>query len=107
MGDSPDDTEFATNSVHAGQEADPTTGARAPPLYQTTSYEFEDTDHAAALFGLEETGNIYSRIMNPTNAMLEERIATLEGGVGALATSSGMPRSTSRRSSSPTWATTS
>src|SRR6056297_3429797 len=81
---------FATNSIHAGQEPDPTTGARAPPLYQTTSYEFEDTDHAAALFGLEELGNIYSRIMNPTNAMLEERIATLEGGVGALATSSGM-----------------
>src|SRR6056297_2335457 len=81
---------FATNSIHAGQEPDPTTGARAPPLYQTTSYEFEDTDHAAALFGLEELGNIYSRIMNPTNAMLEERIATLEGGVGALATASGM-----------------
>src|SRR6056297_2555258 len=81
---------FATNSIHAGQEPDPTTGSRAPPLYQTTSYEFEDTDHAAALFGLEELGNIYSRIMNPTNAMLEERIATLEGGVGALATASGM-----------------
>ncbi|MDS0473888.1 O-acetylhomoserine aminocarboxypropyltransferase/cysteine synthase family protein [Natrinema sp. 1APR25-10V2] len=81
---------FATNSVHAGQEPDPTTGARAPPIYQTTSYVFDDTDHAASLFGLEEFGNIYSRIMNPTNAMLEERIATLEGGVGALATSSGM-----------------
>ncbi|MGQ3411916.1 O-acetylhomoserine aminocarboxypropyltransferase/cysteine synthase family protein [Natrinema sp. LN54] len=92
MSDDPDSDErqFATNSVHAGQEPDPTTGARAPPLYQTTSYQFEDTDHAAALFGLEEAGNIYSRIMNPTNAMLEERIATLEGGVGALATSSGM-----------------
>ncbi len=81
---------FATNSVHAGQEPDPTTGARAPPIYQTTSYVFDDTDHAASLFGLEEFGNIYSRIMNPTNAMLEERIATLEGGVGALATASGM-----------------
>jgi len=80
----------ATNSVHAGQEPDSATGARAPPIYQTTSYVFDDTDHAAALFGLEEMGNIYSRIMNPTNAMLEERIATLEGGVGALATSSGM-----------------
>ncbi|MFP8951751.1 O-acetylhomoserine aminocarboxypropyltransferase/cysteine synthase family protein [Natrialbaceae archaeon A-arb3/5] len=90
MSDDTNSHEFATDSVHAGQEADPTTGARAPPLYQTTSYEFEDTDHAAALFGLEEFGNIYSRIMNPTNAMLEERIATLEGGVGALATSSGM-----------------
>ncbi|WP_254763238.1 O-acetylhomoserine aminocarboxypropyltransferase/cysteine synthase family protein [Natrinema marinum] len=81
---------FATNSVHAGQEPDPTTGARAPPIYQTTSYVFDDTDHAADLFGLKEFGNIYSRIMNPTNAMLEERIATLEGGVGALATASGM-----------------
>ncbi|ELY98642.1 O-acetylhomoserine aminocarboxypropyltransferase/cysteine synthase family protein [Natrialba asiatica] len=90
MGDDPTDHRFATNSIHAGQTADPTTGARAPPLYQTTSYEFDDTDHAAALFGLEEFGNIYSRIMNPTNAMLEERIAELEGGVGALATASGM-----------------
>ena len=79
-----------TNSVHAGQEPDPTTGARAPPIYQTTSYVFEDTTHAAELFGLEAFGNIYSRIMNPTNAMLEERIATLEGGAAALATSSGM-----------------
>ncbi|WP_247731653.1 O-acetylhomoserine aminocarboxypropyltransferase/cysteine synthase family protein [Halovivax limisalsi] len=81
---------FDTRTVHAGQDADPATGARAPPIYQTTSYEFDDTDHAAALFGLEEFGNIYSRIMNPTNAMLEERVASLEGGVGALATSSGM-----------------
>ncbi|QCW04269.1 O-acetylhomoserine aminocarboxypropyltransferase/cysteine synthase family protein [Natrinema pallidum] len=92
MSDDPESHEkqFATNSIHAGQDPDSATGARAPPLYQTTSYEFEDTDHAAAMFGLEEAGNIYSRIMNPTNAMLEERIATLEGGVGALATSSGM-----------------
>ncbi|WP_290814299.1 O-acetylhomoserine aminocarboxypropyltransferase/cysteine synthase family protein [Halovivax sp.] len=90
MGDDSDDHRFATRSVHAGQEPDPTTGARAPPLYQTTSYVFEDTDHAASLFALEEFGNIYSRIMNPTNAMLEERVASLEGGVGALATSSGM-----------------
>ncbi|WP_254862441.1 O-acetylhomoserine aminocarboxypropyltransferase/cysteine synthase family protein [Halovivax gelatinilyticus] len=81
---------FATRSIHAGQKPDPTTGARAPPIYQTTSYTFDDTDHAASLFGLEEFGNIYSRIMNPTNAMLEERVATLEGGVGALATASGM-----------------
>ncbi len=81
---------FNTRSVHAGQEPDPTTGARAPPIYQTTSYVFDDTDHAAALFGLEAFGNIYSRIMNPTNAMLEERVANLEGGAAALATSSGM-----------------
>ncbi|WP_276252587.1 O-acetylhomoserine aminocarboxypropyltransferase/cysteine synthase family protein [Halomontanus rarus] len=84
------DRRFATRSVHAGQDPDPTTGARAPPIYQTTSYVFDDTEHAANLFGLEEFGNIYSRIMNPTNAMLEERIADLEGGVGALATASGM-----------------
>ncbi|MCU4740777.1 O-acetylhomoserine aminocarboxypropyltransferase/cysteine synthase [Halobacteria archaeon AArc-m2/3/4] len=84
------DRRFATRSVHAGQDPDPTTGARAPPIYQTTSYVFDDTEHAANLFGLEEFGNIYSRIMNPTNAMLEERIAALEGGVGALATASGM-----------------
>ena len=85
-----EDHHFATDSVHAGQEPDPTTNARAPPIYQTSSYVFDVTDHAAALFGLEAFGNIYSRIMNPTNAMLEERVATLEGGVGALATSSGM-----------------
>ncbi|WP_331235752.1 O-acetylhomoserine aminocarboxypropyltransferase/cysteine synthase family protein [Natronorarus salvus] len=84
------DRRFDTRSVHAGQEPDPTTGARAPPIYQTTSYVFEDTDHAARLFALEEPGNIYSRIMNPTNAMLEERLASLEGGVAALATASGM-----------------
>lgn len=81
---------FATRSVHAGQQPDEATGARAPPIYQTTSYVFDDTEHAADLFGLREFGNIYSRIMNPTNAMLEERIASLEGGVAALATSSGM-----------------
>ena len=84
-----DDPDF-TDSIHAGQEPDPTTGARAPPIYQTTSYEFDDPEHAASLFALEEAGNIYSRIMNPTNAMLEERLATLEGGVAGLATSSGM-----------------
>ena len=81
---------FDTRSVHAAQTADPTTGARAPPIYQTTSYEFDDPEHAAALFALEEPGNIYSRIMNPTNAVLEGRLASLEGGVGALATASGM-----------------
>jgi len=85
-----DDHGFETNSIHAGQEPDPTTGARAPPIYQTTSYEFEDAEHAADLFALRDAGNIYSRIMNPTNAVLEERVATLEGGVAGLATSSGM-----------------
>ena len=87
-----DDSErsFETNALHAGQEPDPTTGARAPPIYQTTSYVFDDADHAARLFALEEAGNIYSRLMNPTNAVLEQRMATLEGGVGALATASGM-----------------
>jgi O-acetylhomoserine (thiol)-lyase len=85
-----DRDDLYTDSLHAGQEADPTTGARAPPIYQTTSYEFEDAEHAADLFALREPGNIYSRIMNPTNAVLEERIAALEGGVAAIATSSGM-----------------
>ncbi|MFA9517631.1 O-acetylhomoserine aminocarboxypropyltransferase/cysteine synthase family protein [Halopenitus sp. H-Gu1] len=81
---------FATRSLHAGGKPDPTTGARATPIYQTTSYSFDDADHAASLFALEEPGNIYSRIMNPTNAVLEERIASLEGGIAAVATSSGM-----------------
>ncbi|WP_254839477.1 O-acetylhomoserine aminocarboxypropyltransferase/cysteine synthase family protein [Natronomonas marina] len=85
-----DREDLYTDSLHAGQEADPTTGARAPPIYQTTSYEFEDAEHAADLFALREPGNIYSRIMNPTNAVLEERLATLEGGVAAVATASGM-----------------
>lgn len=85
-----DDRGFRTNCVHASQETDPATGARAPPIYQTTSYAFEDTDHAARLFALEEAGNIYSRITNPTNAVLEDRLAALEGGVAAVATASGM-----------------
>lgn len=80
---------FNTRSLHAGQRPDPVTGARAMPIYQTTSYVFEDTEHAANLFALQRFGNIYTRIMNPTTAAFEERIATLEGGVGALATSSG------------------
>ena len=80
---------FETRQVHAGAVPDPTTGARAVPIYQTTSYVFRDTAHAAALFGLEELGNIYTRIMNPTQAAFEDRMAALEGGVGALATSSG------------------
>lgn len=79
-----------TDALHAGQESDPTTGARAPPIYQTTSYSFDDAEHAASLFALKEAGNIYSRIMNPTNAILEQRLATLEGGIAGLATSSGM-----------------
>ncbi|AUX75888.1 O-acetylhomoserine aminocarboxypropyltransferase [Sinorhizobium americanum] len=80
---------FSTLAVHAGAQPDPTTGARATPIYQTTSFVFNDADHAAALFGLQQFGNIYTRIMNPTQAVLEERIAALEGGTAALATASG------------------
>lgn len=80
---------FNTLAIHAGQEPDPTTGSRAVPLYQTTSYVFEDTQHGADLFSLARPGNIYTRIMNPTTAVLEERMAALEGGVGALAVASG------------------
>ncbi|MBD2863865.1 homocysteine synthase [Paenibacillus oceani] len=78
-----------TLAVHAGQEIDPTTLSRAVPIYQTTSYGFRDTDHAANLFALKEFGNIYTRLMNPTSDVFEKRIAALEGGVGALSTSSG------------------
>jgi O-acetylhomoserine (thiol)-lyase len=81
--------QFDTLALHAGQRPDPTTGARAVPIYQTTSYVFEDTAHAAALFNLEQPGHIYSRISNPTVAVFEERMAALEGGVGAIATASG------------------
>src|SRR5215475_3213409 len=80
---------FDTLSLHAGQHPDPVSGARAVPIYQTTSYVFDDVDHAASLFNLERTGHIYSRISNPTVAVLEERVAALEGGVGAVATASG------------------
>ncbi len=80
---------FDTLSLHAGQRPDPVTGARAVPIYQTTSYVFDDADHAAALFNLEQPGHIYSRISNPTVAVFEERVAALEGGVGAVATASG------------------
>jgi O-acetylhomoserine (thiol)-lyase len=80
---------FETLSLHAGQRPDPTTGARAVPIYQTTSYVFQDSDHAAALFNLERAGHIYTRISNPTTAVLEERLAALENGVGAVATASG------------------
>jgi O-acetylhomoserine (thiol)-lyase len=85
---------FETRQVHAGAVPDPTTGARAVPIYQTTSFVFRDTAHAAALFGLEELGMIYTRIMNPTQAVFEERMAALDGGVGALATSSGQAAET-------------
>lgn len=80
---------FATLSVHAGAQPDPTTGARTTPIYQTTAFVFNDADHAAALFGLKQFGNIYTRIMNPTQAVLEERVAALEGGTAALAVASG------------------
>jgi O-acetylhomoserine (thiol)-lyase len=80
---------FATLAVHAGAQPDPTTGARATPIYQTTSFVFDDVDHAASLFGLQTFGNIYTRIGNPTNAVLEERVAALEGGTAALAVASG------------------
>ena len=78
-----------TLALHGGQEADPTTGARAVPIYQTTSYQFKDTEHAANLFGLGEFGNIYTRLMNPTTDVFEKRVALLDGGVGALAVASG------------------
>lgn len=80
---------FETLQLHAGQQPDPATGSRAVPIYQTTSYQFNDTEHAATLFALKEFGNIYSRIMNPTNDVFENRVAALEGGVAAVATSSG------------------
>src|SRR5256885_2662586 len=81
---------FETLGLHAGQHPDPVTGARAVPIYQTTSFVFQDADHAAALFNLERAGHIYTRISNPTTAVLEERLAALEDGVGAICTASGM-----------------
>src|SRR3989339_2041821 len=78
-----------TLALHGGQEADPTTGSRAVPIYQTTSYQFKSTEHAANLFGLKEFGNIYTRLMNPTTDVFEKRMALLDGGVGALAVASG------------------
>ena len=86
---SKDNPGFATLAIHAGAQPDPTTKARITPIYQTTAYVFDNSDHAAALFGLQAFGNIYTRIMNPTCAVLEERVAALEGGTAALATSSG------------------
>ena len=85
---------FETKQIHAGQSADTATGARALPIYQTTSYVFRDTDHAAALFGLAEPGNIYTRIMNPTQDVVEQRLAALEGGTAALLLSSGQAAET-------------
>ncbi|MGQ9927873.1 MAG: homocysteine synthase [Chloroflexaceae bacterium] len=94
MTDAPQFTGFETLALHGGQIPDPTTGARAVPIYQTTSYQFQDTDHAARLFGLQEFGNIYTRIMNPTTDVFEQRMAALEGGVGALALASGQAAET-------------
>jgi O-acetylhomoserine (thiol)-lyase len=88
MSDAPEQR-FETLAIHAGAEPDPTTKARVTPIYQTTSYAFDDSEHAAALFNLEQPGNIYTRLMNPTTGVLEARLAALEGGVGALAVASG------------------
>ena len=86
--------QFATLAVHAGQSPDPATGSRAVPIYQTTSYLFQDADHAGRLFALKEFGNIYTRIMNPTTDVFEKRVAALEGGVAGLATASGQAAET-------------
>ncbi len=94
MSDSKPQHQLATLAVHAGQVPDPTTGSRAVPIYQTTSYLFNDADHAARLFALQEFGNIYTRIMNPTTDVLEKRVAALEGGAAALATASGQAAET-------------
>src|SRR3954468_24326844 len=85
---------FRTRAIHAGARPEPATGARAVPVYQTTSYVFEDTADAADLFALQKYGNVYSRISNPTVAAFEERIASLEGGIGAVATASGQAAET-------------
>src|SRR5271170_2258995 len=90
----PKPQQLATQAVHAGQVPDPTTGARAVPIYQTTSYVFQDADHASRLFALQEFGNIYTRIMNPTTDVFEKRVAALEGGAAALATASGQAAET-------------
>src|SRR3954452_4641290 len=90
----PKEPGIATLAVHGGQSPDPTTKSRAVPIYQTTSYIFDDADHAARLFGLKEFGNIYTRIMNPTTDVFEKRIAALEGGVAGLATASGQAAET-------------
>ncbi|WP_265444405.1 bifunctional o-acetylhomoserine/o-acetylserine sulfhydrylase [Flexivirga meconopsidis] len=94
MSDDTPNWSFETRQIHAGQTADAATGARALPIYQTTSYVFNDTEHAANLFGLKEFGNIYTRLMNPTTDVVEQRIASLEGGVGALLVASGQAAET-------------
>ncbi|RNI20274.1 bifunctional o-acetylhomoserine/o-acetylserine sulfhydrylase [Flexivirga caeni] len=94
MSDATPNWSFETRQIHAGQSADPTTGSLALPIYQTTSYQFRDTEHAANLFGLKEFGNIYTRLMNPTTDVVEQRIASLEGGVGALLVASGQAAET-------------
>ena len=94
-----------TICVHGGQDVDPATRARAVPIYQTTSYLFDSVDHAASLFDLKTPGFIYTRIMNPTQGVFEQRVAMLEGGVGALAVASGRRRKRSRFWQSPTRAT--
>ena len=83
------DPGFDTLALHAGAQPDPATGARAVPIHLTTSFVFESSEHAASLFNLERAGHVYSRISNPTNAVLEQRISALEGGIGAIATASG------------------
>src|ERR1700710_3100568 len=98
---------FATQQLHAGQVADATTGSRAVPIYQTTSYQFRDTEHAANLFALKELGNVYTRIGNPTTDILEQRVAALEGGAAALAVASGQAASASPSRTWPGSATTS
>jgi len=85
---------FDTLALHAGTAPDPVTGSRAVPIHQTTSYQFKNTEHAANLFGLKEFGNIYTRLMNPTNDVVEQRLAALEGGVGGLVVSSGQAAET-------------
>ena len=94
MSYSPEQAAFETRQVHAGQTPDPTTGSRALPLYQTTAYQFRDTEHAANLFGLAELGNIYTRLMNPTQDAVEQRLASLEGGVASLLVASGSAATT-------------
>ena len=94
MGDIEKKLNDDTILLHGGHEPDSSSSARAVPIYQTTSYQFKDTDHAASLFALKEFGNIYSRIMNPTNDVLEKRVALLEGGAGALALASGQAAET-------------
>ena len=98
---------FETRQLHAGQRPDPNTGARAVPIFQTTSYVFEDPESAAAYFNLQEYGNTYSRIMNPTTAVFEERVANLEGGAGAWRSPAGSPRRWPRSSRCWSPATTS